>query len=1187
MCYRCSILSLAIVLAASFSPSTAQPPSSPKQSSEPRETVGLDAVLETTEGWSPDTDRFRLEIQDEHTHETPRAIRFDMPTDLGPFEEDLFTQPQGPGRWFLMPDDLDLRRYSRLTVWAKMTGRRAAFIHIGLSSQTNFWGKNIVCVYNSEPIDRGPWRRYTLNFHHLTPEQRGALRYLIVRGICVGHQPDEDPVTRIVLDDWRLSDPPQRKFRGWGADPDVVTVSQAGFRRFSEKIALVPARCEATDFVVQDTQASQAAYRGGIEPIAGPLGSYKLARFDEFTKPGRYRVVAGKFRSVAFRIDDRVFDEPLHFAYSWLRDMRCGCATRRHMPCHLDDALWDGKHYDVSGGWHDAGDVRTYWYHSARVPLTALRLYGLGHRHDDDGDGRDDFLDDAAWGAAHLVKVYEALGWFPMKIRDWPDYRRGNYWTDNVVGTPDDRYVIEEPFDLDTEADLMAAAAMFASRHPADRQTLARRLLEIAQERFDHLWHPETGKEKWKGEKPRAYHGYHTAHWVRGMLGLYQSTGDRRYLEPLTYYARSIVACQRRSWPEGATRPWCGEIFSWMRRCRDRDLPEEALALLCEALPEHPDWHQWHFALVRGIEHWHKPVRRLWQPFSVPQLEQRQGDARPGGRRYPFEVGSDTDVLVRDQDDRPYVAVRSLGDGAVILLGWDFSAGHDYLRDLLLASLNHARRTRGLESGRPIRTRIWTGRLRVPREETLHAWLVHDGGRRIGWGTSMGTYHNLWRSLYRQGEGKAFPVTNTNTEDPAELANQLKSTDVLIVPWQDRARGEELVAIGKKLAPAITEFVRNGGVVLATTGPPPGVSLIPSAGLIDFEPVEPARSLRTIYRRAETEHPLAEDLPLVVSVQQSEGVQIVDGGPDSLYAVPFAGAHELPGTAASLMKVARALNDPELERTLTWQVQWVLGHNPLNLSFMVDYGEDCITQAYSFSQGRLPGALTTTFGMDESGVPEHIRPTAGEIWVTSGRKYIEALGEIAAPAKLRMRLLDGGKPFDKEAIVYWPRGNQPVGKFTCNGEGHLPPIELSGGETYELRVKHDAGEFRLPLPVVSGTEYRQTVDLGGHLLFSKTQSPHNVAPGQAFSICVTVTNLGHSPTSAQVDAFSADCRIEGPSSQAVTVPGRQSRTLNWKLVAGEARHPYIFRAELDGDHARGIDATGTIGWRLPKSQSTK
>ena len=900
--------------------------------------LSLDALVERPEAWQPASDRLRPTVQAATTRGTPRALCFEVPTTLGPFKEDVFQNPQCPRRFLRLPDELDLARFTRLTVWAKETGRRATFIHVGLSSHQSVWGKGVVRTMACAPIDRGPWRRYVVNFHHMLPAERRRLRYLLVMSTCVGSQPDEEPVTRVFLDDWRLSDPPQRRTTGWGADPAVVTVSHAGFKRFAEKLAIVPAECPATDFAVHRVGRRKAAFAGKLEAIDGPLGRYGLARFDALTRPGRYIVSAGRLRSLPFRIADDVFDEPMHFVYSWLRDMRCGCTTRSHMPCHLDDAIWKGKHHDLSGGWHDAGDVRTYWIHSAQVPITALRLHRLGHRHDDDGDGRDDFLADAEWGARHLVKIYDALGWFPGKIRDWPDYRRGNYWTDNTVGTPDDRRVIETPMHLDTEGDVMTLAGLLPERCPPASRQLADRLLAIARKRFDHFWDPKAPKEKWRAHKVKDWHGYHWAHWARGMLWLHKATGERRYLDTAVHYAREILAMQRREWYKGATRPLCGEIFSWGARVRDRDLPEELLAALCDAFPDHPDWIAWHFALVRGVEHWHKPVRALWRPFSLPQLE--------------------------------------------------------------------------------------------------------------------------------QGE-------------------------------------------------------------------------------------------RTI--------------------QHSVGVRISDAGPDSMYVVPCAGVSELPGTAGCLMRVARTLNDPALERLVTWQLQWALGHNPWNFTFITDYGPDCIRQHYSFSQGRLPGSVTVTFGMGDNGMPHHVRPYGSEVCVGPGRKLLEALGEIAAPASLGLRLLDGGGPYRARASVWWTRAEQRAASERTDRDGRLPAIRLPGGETYELRVPHPKGEFRLPLPLVSGKPYRMTLDLARHLILRSANAPAVVEAGKPFRVALTVANLGHGPASGVVRAFAADSRIASSPVQRITIPGRGERTLTWQLIAGEARRPYLLRFELDGDHARALDATGHIG----------
>lgn len=109
-----------------------------------------------------------------------------------------------------------------------------------------------------------------------------------------------------------------------------------------------------------DTQTRSVVLEGQL--AAKELGrcSYLVADFSLLTRPGTYRVHCDKLASAAFEIaaDPYAFLLPLQLDF--IEGMRCGCATRFHGPCHLDDLTLKGKHYPCPGGYHDACDLRRF-----------------------------------------------------------------------------------------------------------------------------------------------------------------------------------------------------------------------------------------------------------------------------------------------------------------------------------------------------------------------------------------------------------------------------------------------------------------------------------------------------------------------------------------------------------------------------------------------------------------------------------------------------------------------------------------------------------------------------------------------------------------------------------------------------------------------------------------------------------
>ncbi len=82
---------------------------------------------------------------------------------------------------------------------------------------------------------------------------------------------------------------------------------------------------------------------------------------------------------------------------------RCGSSTTGYLsPCHLDDGIRmdNGKHQDVTGGWHDASDLRKW------VEATIYGMIGLAKTwelHDNESRGK--ILEELLWGNEYFLKM--------------------------------------------------------------------------------------------------------------------------------------------------------------------------------------------------------------------------------------------------------------------------------------------------------------------------------------------------------------------------------------------------------------------------------------------------------------------------------------------------------------------------------------------------------------------------------------------------------------------------------------------------------------------------------------------------------------------------------------------------------------------------------------------------------------
>ena len=625
----------------------------------------LDELLEQTDQWKIDhPERVTVLVDSQETHDTPQALHLRWRKDLGKLDgAGTHRMPQVPSCWLRLPDDIDLTLYTRLVFHVRIRGTDHGHLHVSFSNQPRLWGEGVVKRSSNEPLDAGDWSAYTVTLADLEETDTRAFRWLGISSVNVGHQPHEAPVMDVWLDDVNLTAEPLRQTEGWNADPTVIIVNHAGFRRHHEKHAVLNGENPGAEFVVRRQPDGEEAFRGRWRKVASAAGTYKVADFTALTDPGAYTVETGELSSSRFSVGDDAYDACIELLSDWVFNMRCGRRTGLHGPCHTDDGtlvLYEGdgdqrkevsrKHVDVVGGWHDAGDIRTYYSYTFWMSHQSLRARECGWMRDRDDDGVDDFLDSALWGVKHLPKIrHPSDGRFFFKIADWPDYRRGNYWTDAVVGTDDDRHLMDfrsEGGNVDSTGRACASAGLFA-RVGRDRYPeVARRALEAAEARWRTWFDPAEGRKKWREGPLHVHrHGYHIAKWGQGGLQLHLATGAPVYLDFARVCAEHVLGYQRRTFFAGNPRPLCGEIFSWLRTLPDRDLPEEYIADLMLELPDDADYCRWRAALVRVANWWMKPTRHFWRPFSVPHLEVPKQSFEDGWFGVPIEMSPDAGVV--------------------------------------------------------------------------------------------------------------------------------------------------------------------------------------------------------------------------------------------------------------------------------------------------------------------------------------------------------------------------------------------------------------------------------------------------------------------------------------------------------------------------------------------------------------
>ena len=188
------------------------------------------------------------------------------------------------------------------------------------------------------------------------------------------------------------------------------------------------------------------------------------ADFSAFDDVGTdFALEIGGIRSPRFAIEGNVWSSYLDEMTAFYRLQRSGVATEDaypdgyssiapsekifHAAGHLDDAASeDGtQHYDLTGGWYDAGDYGIYggnqWV-AGNIAITYLR-YGDTPEvaFDGDANGTPDLVDEAWFGSEYLLRMLDAFGGPFWDVKGSGGFQHPEDHTDGVVGTADDRRI--------------------------------------------------------------------------------------------------------------------------------------------------------------------------------------------------------------------------------------------------------------------------------------------------------------------------------------------------------------------------------------------------------------------------------------------------------------------------------------------------------------------------------------------------------------------------------------------------------------------------------------------------------------------------------------------------------------------------------------------------------------------------
>jgi hypothetical protein len=391
-----------------------------------------------------------------------------------------------------------------------------------------------------------------------------------------------------------------------GAKP-AIALNHLGFQPSAKKILIYRLTGDSTPemFRLRDVSGypKPFAVTRPLKKVVADFGPVLIGDFSDVTEPGMYQVAVDEERSVQFFIRPDVWKRTLPKAVSYHYAQRCGVAVPGvHPACHLDDARRrdNGEYIDLTGGWHDAGDLRKW------MTATMMNGFGLLHLARNLGDNWDEgvtgtraLLEEMRWGNRYFLKMQDSDGSI------WADVAGGvngdnsdNHWTDNKIGNSDDRFLNLNKSGL-VQAMWTALQAMAAQAFRATDPGYAQACLAA-------------GLRCWAANK-RSGGTNELSWWTTAAVELYRGTRKTEFGESAAQLGLQLLALQQAEFT-GRQRL----VRGFWRSTREKQdpfadavygaMPPLALLKLASALPEHSDAPKWRDAVQLYLDEYVIPM---------------------------------------------------------------------------------------------------------------------------------------------------------------------------------------------------------------------------------------------------------------------------------------------------------------------------------------------------------------------------------------------------------------------------------------------------------------------------------------------------------------------------------------------------------------------------------------------------
>jgi len=200
-----------------------------------------------------------------------------------------------------------------------------------------------------------------------------------------------------------------------------IRINQVGYLPNELKNGIVMALkpLKTQKFSVINGKNNQVVFKGKLRKIKLKSGIFNYLYSADFSKvknTGQYYLKVGEIKSFTFNIGTNIYNPVVDSLMLFFKVQRCGYTNPLlHKICHVADAtslVINGKEikqkYDVTGGWHDAGDYVKFMNTTAFTTYMLLFSYDFDpvkFGFDNDNDGVPDVLAEAKVGLDWMLRA--------------------------------------------------------------------------------------------------------------------------------------------------------------------------------------------------------------------------------------------------------------------------------------------------------------------------------------------------------------------------------------------------------------------------------------------------------------------------------------------------------------------------------------------------------------------------------------------------------------------------------------------------------------------------------------------------------------------------------------------------------------------------------------------------------------